>query len=48
MKGWLEAAKECGCASPDECSLFPDPGEAGAAPPAALKLVHVADGDCRR
>ena len=42
MKGWLEVAKECGCASPDECSLFPGPGEA------ALELVHVAGRDCRR
>ena len=48
MKGWLEVAKECGCASPDECSLFPDPGEAAVDPTTALKLVHVAGGDCRR
>src|SRR5215210_4189769 len=27
MKGWLEVAKECGCASPAECALFPAPGE---------------------
>ena len=48
MKGWLEVAKECGCASPDECSLFPDPGEAAVDPSTTLKLVHVAGGDCRR
>src|SRR5215218_578887 len=27
MKGWLEVAKECGCATPAECALFPAPGE---------------------
>src|ERR687898_3074744 len=27
MKGWLEVAKECGCASPADCALFPAPGE---------------------
>jgi MerR family transcriptional regulator, redox-sensitive transcriptional activator SoxR len=48
MKGWLEVAKECGCASPDECSLFPDLGEGVADPAAALELVHVAGRDCRR
>ncbi|HEX4626152.1 MAG TPA: MerR family transcriptional regulator [Solirubrobacteraceae bacterium] len=48
MKGWLEVAKECGCASPDECSLFPDQGEGVADPAAALELVHVAGRDCRR
>ncbi len=23
MKGWLEVAQECGCATPQECALFP-------------------------
>jgi MerR family transcriptional regulator, redox-sensitive transcriptional activator SoxR len=45
MKGWLEVAKECGCASPDECALFP---EGPADPAAALEVVHVAGTDCRR
>ena len=27
MKGWLEVAQECGCATPAECALFPAPGE---------------------
>jgi MerR family redox-sensitive transcriptional activator SoxR len=27
MKGWLEVAKECGCATPAECALFAAPGE---------------------
>jgi hypothetical protein len=47
MKGWLEVAKECGCATPAECALFPDGGESVDVD-AALKLVHVSGGDCRR
>jgi MerR family transcriptional regulator, redox-sensitive transcriptional activator SoxR len=38
MKGWLEVAKECGCASPAECALFDGP----------LRLVQVDGQDCRR
>jgi MerR family redox-sensitive transcriptional activator SoxR len=48
MKGWLEAAKECGCATPAECALFPAPGEQ---PPNAewpLQVVRVEGKDCRR
>ena len=37
-KRWLDAASECDCGSPDECTLFD--GDSG------LELVHV-DG-CRR
>ena len=37
MKGWLEVAKECGCATPAECALFAGP-----------RLVHVQGSDCRR
>src|SRR5829696_3322368 len=48
MKGWLEVAQVCGCASPSECALFPAPGEQPADPDAALVLVHVRKGDCRR
>jgi MerR family transcriptional regulator, redox-sensitive transcriptional activator SoxR len=48
MKGWLEVAKECGCASPAECALFPAPGEGAADPELALKLVQVDGMDCRR
>ena len=47
MKGWLEVAKECGCASPSECALF-DTAPAGADPDLALRLVKVAGSDCRR
>ena len=48
MKGWLEVAKECGCASPEECALFEAPGEGAADPDLALRLVRVAGKDCRR
>lgn len=48
MKGWLEVAKECGCKSPDECSLFPVPGEEPADADLSLAVVHVNGGDCRR
>jgi MerR family redox-sensitive transcriptional activator SoxR len=42
MKGWLEVAQQCGCATPAECSLFPAPGEA---PPLAIRVEGK---DCRR
>jgi len=48
MKGWLETAEECGCATPAECALFPKPGEQ---PPDAewpLRVVQVEGNDCRR
>ena len=48
MKGWLEVAKECGCETPEECALFPAPGEASTDVDMALALVHVKGGDCRR
>jgi hypothetical protein len=47
MKGWLEVAKECGCETPDECALFPAPGEESAEID-ALPSVHVKRGDCCR
>ena len=37
MKGWLEVAQECGCATPAECALFDEPS-----------LVQVSGKDCRR
>jgi DNA-binding transcriptional MerR regulator len=40
MKGWLEVAQECGCATPEECALFPGPGEDAG----ALPVIQ----DCRR
>jgi MerR family transcriptional regulator, redox-sensitive transcriptional activator SoxR len=48
MKGWLEVAKTCGCSSPSECALFPEPGEDHGDAEVALDLVHVPGDDCRR
>jgi MerR family transcriptional regulator, redox-sensitive transcriptional activator SoxR len=48
MKGWLEVARECGCETPAECALFPEPGKASLDPRAALAVVRVKGGDCRR
>jgi MerR family transcriptional regulator, redox-sensitive transcriptional activator SoxR len=48
MKGWLEVAKECGCATPSECALFPAPGEELPDGDLALRLVRVDGKDCRR
>ena len=48
MKGWLEVAKQCGCATPAECALFAAPGEEPPDPAMALRLVKVAGTDCRR
>ena len=48
MKGWLDVAKECGCASPAECALFPAPGDEPADVDLALRLVRVEGTDCRR
>jgi MerR family transcriptional regulator, redox-sensitive transcriptional activator SoxR len=44
MKGWLEVAQRCGCATPEECALFPQPGDEAS----SLPLIHVAARDCRR
>jgi MerR family redox-sensitive transcriptional activator SoxR len=48
MKGWLEVAKECGCATPAECALFPAPGDELPDPDLALGVVSVDGKDCRR
>jgi MerR family redox-sensitive transcriptional activator SoxR len=48
MKGWLEAAKECGCATPAECALFPTPGEQPPTGESPLRVIRVAGKDCRR
>jgi MerR family transcriptional regulator, redox-sensitive transcriptional activator SoxR len=48
MKGWLEVAKECGCATPAECALFESPGGAPVDADLTLRLVEVAGRDCRR
>ena len=41
MKGWLEVASACECATPEECSLFPTPGEPGWDAGHALTVVQV-------
>ena len=48
MKGWLEVAKECGCATPAECALFPAPGEEPQNLDLALRVIRVEGKDCRR
>ena len=48
MKGWLEVAQECGCATPEECALFPEPGEEPIDPDLALRVVQIDGGNCRR
>jgi MerR family redox-sensitive transcriptional activator SoxR len=48
MKGWLEVAKECGCATPAECALFAAPGEQPPGADSPLRLVQVQGSDCRR
>jgi MerR family transcriptional regulator, redox-sensitive transcriptional activator SoxR len=48
MKGWLEVAKECGCATPEECALFPAPDEGPVDPDLALNVIRVPGRDCRR
>jgi len=48
MKGWLEVAKECGCATPAECALFAAPGEESPSAEVALQVVRVDGTDCRR
>jgi MerR family redox-sensitive transcriptional activator SoxR len=48
MKGWLQVAQECGCMTPEECALFPAPGEKPVDPAAALTLIRVKGGECRR
>ena len=44
MKGWLEVAQQCGCATPEECALFPQAGD----DEFSLALVRVPGRDCRR
>lgn len=48
MKGWLEVARECGCQSPDECALFPAPGEEWPEADLTPMLVRVEGRNCRR
>jgi DNA-binding transcriptional MerR regulator len=48
MKGWLEVAKECGCATPAECALFPAADDETADHDVALRVIRVDVRDCRR
>jgi MerR family transcriptional regulator, redox-sensitive transcriptional activator SoxR len=48
MKGWLEVAKQCGCATPDECSLFPATYESPVDRDFTLRVIRVEGTDCRR
>ena len=48
MKGWLQVAQECGCMTPEECSLFPSSGQEPIDLDISLTLVRVKDGVCRR
>ena len=48
MKGWLEVAQRCGCATPEECALFPAPGDDAASERFSLAVVRVEGQDCRR
>ena len=48
MKGWLEVAKQCGCATPADCALFPAPGEHTPNPDFALRVIQVEGNNCRR
>ena len=48
MKGWLEVAKQCGCATPAECALFPAPGEQPPDADLAPRLVKVDGKNCHR
>ena len=45
VKGWLEVAQDCGCRTPEECTLFPRPGDAR---DVTLTVVTVPGRDCRR
>ncbi len=47
MKSWLHVASDCGCATPDECRLFPESGEE-LADLSTLELIRVEGSDCRR
>ena len=47
VKQWLHVASDCGCSTPEECSLFPAPGdELDTGDP--LAVVQVTGNDCRR
>jgi MerR family redox-sensitive transcriptional activator SoxR len=48
MKGWLEVAQECGCATPAECALFQADGTEAVDAGLSLPVVRAGRVDCRR
>ena len=44
MRVWLEVASGCECGSPQDCTLFPQPGD----PASQLPLHPTPDSSCRR
>ena len=48
MKGWLEVAQQCGCATPAECALFPAPDEENASGDPRLRVIRAGGKSCRR
>jgi hypothetical protein len=48
VKGWLEVAKECGCATPDEFAHFAATGEQPSPGEVDLRVLYVGGKDCRR
>ena len=48
MRGWLEVARERGCASPAECALFEDPGDGPADAVQPVSVARVPDRGARR
>lgn len=48
MRAWLQTASDCSCSTPDECTLFPAPGELDAGAKVTLDIVHRQGTGCRR
>lgn len=48
MKGWLEVAKECGCATPEECALFPAGEREPWSAAQALRVIPAGGANCKR
>jgi MerR family transcriptional regulator, redox-sensitive transcriptional activator SoxR len=48
IKGWLEVARTCGCATPAECALFAPPSEGRPDGLSGFRVIQVQGKDCRR
>ena len=48
MRGWLQVASDCTCSTPDECALFPAPGELNHGAKVTLDIVRREGTGCRR